>query len=402
MTLTLLVPLLLHALLACLALPVTLATVYLGTLTLLSARLARPQPRRRSLRFDVLVPAHDEAAVIERTVRSLVALDWPREGFRVMVIADNCTDTTAQLARDAGAWVIERSDDVRRGKGYALEFGIARSAADGVADAVVVVDADTVVTPNLLAACAARIEAGAEALQVRYGVLNPDDSVRTRLITIAYAAFHDVRSRARERLRASCGLRGNGMCLTHALLRRHPFQVYSLVEDLEYGILLGLAGVRVGYVDEASADAELISGGRAATTQRQRWEGGRLAVVRAYTGRLLADALRRRSWISLELAFDLLTLPLGYIGLQIVLLLGASVAVQLWLPGAGFYRWSLLAVALLAVLTLHVLRGWQLSGLGARALWDLLRAPAFILWKLWALLRHRGNARWIKTDRESR
>ncbi|RKP53785.1 glycosyltransferase [Pararobbsia silviterrae] len=394
--------LLLHGVLACVALPVTLATLYLSVLTLLSARLERPSPRQRTLRFDVLVPAHDEAAVIERTVRSLRAIDWPSDRMRVVVIADNCTDRTAQIARDAGATVIERTDATRRGKGYALEFGIAYSANQGAADAVAVVDADTIVTPNLLSGYAARIERGAQALQARYGVLNPNDSVRTRLITIGYAAFHDVRSRARERLRASCGLRGNGMCFTHALLRAHPFNVYSLTEDLEYGIRLGIAGVPVHYVDEASADAELVSGGRSATTQRQRWEGGRMAIVRAYTGRLLAHALRRRSWISFELALDLLTLPLGYVGLQIVVLLFASVVLQLLLPGAGFYGWSVLALALLAALTLHVLRGWQLSGLSARALLDLLRAPAFIVWKLVALLRHRANAHWTKTDRESR
>lgn len=393
---------LLHCVLACIALPVTLATLYLSVLTLLSARLERRLPQQRGLRFDILVPAHDEAAVIERTVRSLGELDWPSDCFRVVVVADNCSDDTAQLARAAGAMVIERTDPVRRGKGYALEYGIARSAADGVADAVVVIDADTVVTPNLLAGFAARIEVGAEALQARYGVLNPEHSVRTRLITIGYAAFHDVRSRARERLRASCGLRGNGMCLTHALLRRHPFKVYSLTEDLEYGVLLGLAGVRVRYVDEASVNGELISGGSSATTQRQRWEGGRMAIVRAYSGRLLAHALRRCSWVSLELAFDLLTLPLGYVGLQIVFLLFVSLAMQIILPGAGFYRWTFLALGLLVALTAHVLRGWRLSGLGKHALWDLLRAPAFIAWKLVALLRHRANAHWVKTDRESR
>ena len=158
----------LHLILFVIALPVTAATAYLGLLTLLSARLARPQPQRRDMRFDILVPAHNETAVIERTVRSLAAIDWPREHYRIIVIADNCTDDTAALARAAGAEVIERHDDQHRGKGYALEYGIARSAADGFAHAVAVIDADTEVTPNLLAACAARIEQGAAVMQVHY------------------------------------------------------------------------------------------------------------------------------------------------------------------------------------------------------------------------------------------
>lgn len=392
----------LHLILAIVAFPVTLATLYLGVLTLLSARLLCPRPRERTLRFDILVPAHNETAVIERTVRSLAAVDWPREHFRIVVIADNCSDDTAALARAAGARVIERQDDVRRGKGYALEYGIACSAADGFAQAVAVIDADTEVTPNLLSAYAARIEAGAEVMQVHYGVLNPNDSWRTRLITMAYGAFHAVRGRARERLRASCGLRGNGMCMTHALLREVPFNIHSMTEDLEYGIVLGLRGYRVVYIDEASADAELIASERGSRSQRQRWEGGRLAVVRAYVGRLLGQALRQPSWICLELAIDLLTLPLGYIVLQIVALGMAGGVAALLLPAAGLWAWPALALGLLAVLALHVLRGWQLSPLGPRALLDLARAPFFVLWKLYVLLRNRRNKHWIKTERDSR
>ncbi|OWT74806.1 MULTISPECIES: glycosyltransferase family 2 protein [unclassified Achromobacter] len=392
----------LHLLLAIVALPVTAATLYLAVLTLLSARLKVPRARQHDLRFDIIVPAHNETAVIERTVRSLLALDWPPENFRIIVIADNCDDDTAALARAAGAVVLERKDQHRRGKGYALEHGIAHSAADGRAHAVVVIDADTEVTPNLLAAFAARIEQGATVMQVHYGVLNPNDSWRTRMVTMAYGAFHAVRGRGRERLHASCGLRGNGMCMTHALLREVPFNIHSIAEDLEYGIVLGLHGHRVTYIDEASADAELIPSERGSRTQRQRWEGGRMMVVRAYTGRLLARALRQPSWICFELALDLLTLPLGYIVLQTGALLVAGTVAALLLPGAGLWTWPVLAAVLLVLLVCHVLRGWQLSPLGPRALLDLLRAPFFVIWKLYVLTRNRGNKSWIKTDRNSR
>ncbi|OZI30205.1 glycosyl transferase family 2 [Bordetella genomosp. 10] len=390
---------LLHLILAIIAFPVTVATGYLGVLTLLSARLPRPQPSRRDLCFDILVPAHNEAAVIERTLRSLANVDWPRKNFRILVIADNCTDDTADLARAAGATVLERHDEVHRGKGYALEYGIARSAADGRAHAVAVIDADTEVTPNLLSAYAARIEAGAAVMQVHYGVLNPEDSWRTRLVTMAYGAFHAVRGRGRERLRASFGLRGNGMCMTHELLREVPFNIHSMTEDLEYGIVLGLHGHRVVYIDEASADAELIASERGSRTQRQRWEGGRLGVVRAYTGRLLGQGLRQPSWLCIELAMDLLTLPLGYIVLQTAALLALGGLASLSMPGVGLWVWPLLAAVLLMVLALHVLRGWQLSPLGPRALLDLARAPFFVLWKLYIVIRNRGNEHWIRTDR---
>lgn len=388
---------LLHLVFFLIALPVTLACLYLAVMTLLSWRARPLPPSSRSLKFDVLVPAHNETEVIERTVRSLLAVQWPTDQFRVIVIADNCEDNTAELARRAGARVLERVDTQLRGKGYALAFGIDQSGADGFGDAVVVVDADTEVSPNLLEAYAQRIERGALAMQANYGVLNPDDSWRTRMITIAYGAFHAVRSRARERLGVSCGLRGNGMCLTRRLLAEHPFRVFSMTEDLEYGILLGLNGVRVAYVDEAAADAELLSSEQGSRSQRQRWEGGRFAVIRAYAGRLIRQGLARRDKIAFELGLDLLLLPLGYVGLQIGVLFLLSALATFWVPAMAF--WLLLSLALMSIVAVHVFRGWQLCPLGPRALLDLARAPFFIMWKLLVVVRNKSNKAWVKTTR---
>lgn len=392
--------LLLHLLLAILALPVLPAALYLAVLTLLSARLPQPALPQGKLRFDILVPAHNESLVIERTIRSLQRLDWPADRFRIVVIADNCDDDTAQLARASGVHVLERHDPTRMGKNHALRYGGAFSAADEGVDAIVVIDADTVVSPNLLHACASRIEQGAQAVQVRYGVLNPDESWRTRLLTIAYAAFHDVRSRARERLGVSAGLRGNGMCLTLELLRAQAFRTHTITEDLEYGIMLGLAGIRVHYVDEAYVKAEQTPSARGAHSQRQRWERGRLHVIRDYTGPLLANCWRQRSKLGLDLALDLLTLPLGYIGLLALVLLLASLGAHALLPSASLVVWAWAAVGAIAVLVLHTLRGWQLSPLGVVALLDLLRVPYFIVWKLGLWLAASAKGRWVRTMRE--
>lgn len=377
----------------------TLACGYLTLLTLLSGRMASPPASTRSLRFDIVVPAHNEAAVIVRTVRSLRALDWPADHFRILVVADNCDDDTAAIACAAGAHVIERTHSELRGKGHALEYAFAFSLAENACDAAVVVDADSEVTPNLLEAFAARLERGAQAVQARHDVLDAGLSWRTRLAAIAYAAQHSVRGRGRERLQVSCGLRGNGMCFARTLLREHPFRVYALAEDLEYGIVLGLAGIRVHYADEARANAEMAASAAGADSQRQRWEGGRFAALRRYLRPLLVRGLRRRDAVCLELAADLLALPLGYLALQVLLLFVLAAALSPWLPGAmAWLAWAgLLALALAA----HVLRGWQLSGLGPRALLDLARAPFFVAWKVWVLLRRRGNHAWIRTRRNS-
>jgi 1,2-diacylglycerol 3-beta-glucosyltransferase len=166
------------AALGLLAMPVLAASGYLFVLTLLSGRRAVPPAPPPRLRFDIIVPAHDEEGGIAATVESLLALDYPEALRHVVVVADNCTDATAERARAARAKVLVRTDVGKRGKGYALEYAFSQSLSDGWADAVVVVDADSEVSPNLLRAFSSRIEAGAPAVQAFYGVRNPAASWR--------------------------------------------------------------------------------------------------------------------------------------------------------------------------------------------------------------------------------
>jgi len=389
---------LVNLILFALALPATAVSLYLLTFTLLSRAPPAALRSSRRLRFDVIVPAHNEAAVIEGVVASLRKLDWPADGFRVLVVADNCTDATAVLARAAGAEVLERHDTERRGKGYALAFAFQASQARGWAYAVVVVDADTEVSANLLEAFAARIENGAAVIQAHYGVLNSQASWRTRLMAIAMASFHRVRSRAREWLQLSCGIRGNGWCITHRLLRQVPYRAFSLTEDIEYGIDLGLAGYRVRYADEAHVAATMVSGELAAGTQRQRWEGGRLRLIRSKTLSLLKAAKRPGGGVCLDLALDLLVLPLSYAAVNVALLIVVAGVALLWKPSMESWLWLGLGCGM--SLSFYVLRGWQLSGVGLRGLVDLSRAPFFVLWKMLLMLRARRSAEWVRTKRE--
>ncbi len=381
-----------------LALPATLVSLYLLWLTLLSGAQPAALRSSRRLRFDVIVPAHNEAAVIADVVANLRKLDWPAEGFRILVVADNCTDATAELARAAGAEVLERHDLKRRGKGHALDFAFKASQAHGWAYAVVVVDADSRVSPNLLEAFAARIENGAKAIQAHYDVLNAQDSWRTRLMAIALAAFHRLRSRARERMQVSCGIRGNGWCITHRLLHQVPYKAFSLTEDLEYGIELGLAGYRVHYADDAQVAGMMVSEEQAARTQRRRWEDGRFQLIRSQTWPLLRAAAGSGGGVCLDLALDLLVLPLSYVAVNIAVLIVLASVALLWEPSMDV--WLTLGFACGTILLMYVLRGWQLSGVGMRGLVDLVRAPFFVAWKLLVMLRAHASTEWIRTKRE--
>lgn len=385
--------------LCALAVPVVACSAYLLMLALASRKpFAASSPDAPRTRFDVIVPAHDEALGIARTVASLRSIAYPKEMFRVVVVADNCSDDTAARAAEAGAVVWERRSPLR-GKGQALAFAFERSRAEGFADAVVVIDADTEASPNLLIAFDAKLSRGAFALQAYDGVLNAQAHWRTQLMTLGFALVHAVRASARDRLGLSAGLHGNGMCFTHALLAAHPHQASSVVEDLEFGLQLAQAGVRVHYVGEASVLAQMPTADEASRTQRQRWEAGRKQLARKFGWTFLARGVAERRPLLVDTGLELLVPPLSN------LVAGALVGLALSAAyGAFTHHWAPLApfaFALFALAT-YVVRGWQLSGLGFSGARALAFAPLYMGWKWLSARRGREASRgeWVRTARE--
>jgi 1,2-diacylglycerol 3-beta-glucosyltransferase len=384
------------------ALPVLAASMYLAALALLARRKAPPRGCVPRLKFDVVIPAHNEEAGISATVGSALGVDYPRRLFRVVVVADNCSDATAERALTAGSEVLVRRAPRNRGKGQALAYALDKCLTEGFADVIVVVDADTVVSDNLLSALAARFERGAAAVQADYRVGNVHSSWRTRLMNLAFTGFHSVRSLARERLGVSCGLRGNGMAFTTDTLHSVPYGAFSIVEDLEYGIALGRAGIRVEYMPEATVSAEMCHGEHNSRSQRRRWESGRSMLARRYARALLIESWHRRDRVLLDLALDLLVLPVA----QVVALiftgsaicavassLDRSIRLAPWL-----WYFSTIGVAT------YVGRACALSGTGLRGVLDLVWAPAYIVWKLTLPFRTKRLREhdWIRTTRETR
>ncbi len=370
---------------------------YLGFLSVL-ARVPRAQAYGGArTRFVLVVPAHDEEAGIAATVQSALAVDYPAELRKVLVVADNCSDSTAARARAAGALVLERQNKELRGKGYALELAFEHVARENLGDAVVVIDADSLASPNLLRSFDALVVRGEEAAQAEYGVRNPQASWRTRLMTVALAMFHRTRSLGRERLGLSCGLRGNGMCFTMPLLAKVPHKAYGLVEDLEYGILLGKNGVRVAYATDTWVLGEMVSGGKAAVSQRKRWESGR-AQQRAMVRPLIGAALAKRSAMLMDLAMDVIVPPLATLGIVLFVftLLEAAIWALSGYPAPGMYLWAFGWLCLF----LYVVRGMQHSGLGFGAVTALAYAPIYVLWKLTFARVSKREKTWVRTARE--
>lgn len=364
-----------------------------GSLLLLALSLGALLPPRRHTgapargRLAIIVPAHDEAAGIARTVRNLRQAAAADGNAFVVVIADNCSDATATVAAACGVDVLERHDAALRGKGHALDFAF-RTLADA-ADYFLIIDADSEIADGFLAALRRGFGSGAEALQSRYTVLNADDSLRTRLMEVALTAFNVVRPRGRSALGLSAGLFGNGFALATTLLQRLPYSAGSVVEDLEYHLLLAQNAVRVDYLDDATVRGEMPSGGSGARTQRARWEGGRLHMMRVHLPRLAA-ALLRGEGHAFEPALDLLLLPLSW---------HLSLLAVLLLPGAS----RIYALIAIAIVGLHVLAALIVGRLSWRHLTALFSVPFYIAWKLLLLpltlaSAKRGSA-WVRTAR---
>jgi 1,2-diacylglycerol 3-beta-glucosyltransferase len=383
-----------------LAAQAALAAVWVYLLALLAAARPAPAPDGSDAdmpRVAVLVPAHDEGSGVRPTVASLLALDWPRDRLDVVVIADNCTDDTAAHAAASGARVLERRDPGRPGKGRALAWAIER-LRDERPDAVVLVDADCTVTPNLLRAFASRwsAEPPVRAVQCRYLVANPDAAPAAAARAAAFALAADVRTMGKDRLGLSCGLLGTGMGFTWELLSEHPWDAYGLAEDVEQHLALVLAGERVRYVAEAAVMSAMPTSANGALGQQSRWEAGKATLVRRWTPRLVAAGLRERDAGRVHAGLELLVPPRSLLAAATAASAGAGMVL-----GRGPRR---AAAALAAAQVVFVAGGMRRAGVPRAAWRGLALAPALVVGKagIYArVLAGRGPRSWVRTERDA-
>ncbi len=377
-----------------------LAVTYLLALTVAAALAPRrtpPRPGQPDHRFLVLVPAHNEEKLLPDLLTSLQALEYPPALYEVHVVADNCTDHTANLARQAGAVVHERHDDALRGKGYALQWLVERlaPAVDG-RDAAVILDADSVVSADFLRVMDTRLLRGERAIQGYYAVRSPDRSWPVGLRYAALAAIHYLRPLGRSLLGGSAGLKGNGMVLAWDLVRRFHWSA-ALTEDIEFHLGLLLAGERVTFAPDAIVWAEMPVSLAGAQSQNVRWERGRLEMVRRYVPRLLQQAWRRRSFALFDAAVEQIMPPFSILVAATVLALAAALLL-------GSRVGAVLGAALLLGEAAYILTGLILARAPWRVYLALLLAPVFVVWKVWLYLRvllGRDRQGWLRTARNT-
>jgi hypothetical protein len=338
------------------------------------------------------VPARDEEASIAATLASLHGLEYPAEQVQIVVVADNCADRTAAVARAAGALVWERTGG-EHGKGAALAWGLARIGPE--VDAVVIVDADCVAAPNLLAAIEGLLQTGAAAVQVAYGAANPDASVVAALRHASLALVDGVRPLGKTTLGLSAGLFGTGMAFSRDVLARRPWTARSLAEDQEHHLALVAGGERVVFTMETAVMSAMPTSLRRSRSQQLRWDAGRAELIRTWTPRLLRSGLRRRDLAQMHAAIEPLVPPQSL--LLALNAAGCLLAVRARPTVRG------LAVANAAGQAAYVLGGLAVMRAPAPVWRALAFAPALAVWKLGLLARlwlGRGPTTWVRTERE--
>jgi cellulose synthase/poly-beta-1,6-N-acetylglucosamine synthase-like glycosyltransferase len=348
-------------------------------------------------RVAVLIPAHNESAVIAATVDGL--LQQLEAGDELLVVADNCTDDTASLAASAGARVIEREDREKIGKGHALHFGM-KHLEPTPPDVVAIIDADCEAVPGAISRLSSLCAASGNPVQSCYLLRAPEDSgLNLRIAELAVVLKNLVRPLGARVFGMPSQLTGSGMAIPWELVFSVNFATSDIVEDLKIGVEYTKIGHPVQFDPDSRVNSVFPSSDAAAKTQRTRWEHGHLNMIATEFPRTALVAVRRRDYHLLWLCMDMAVPPLS---LLIMLLLGLLVAGAVAALTLDIYSPLASASAVSLIFTFTLLIVWYRWGRQTISLRELLQLPVYVLSKLGIYLRFikRRETKWIRTDRD--
>jgi cellulose synthase/poly-beta-1,6-N-acetylglucosamine synthase-like glycosyltransferase len=363
----------------------------------LAGRSSLPTAQGPLPNLAVLVPAHNEAMGIDQTLATIMP-QLPENG-QIIVIADNCTDTTAAVARQAGAKVIERHNPQLRGKGYALDFGI-QHLANHPPEVVVFVDADCNLLPGSLHALAQQTQIRQRPCQAVYLMEKPQQpSTKDGISALAFRVKNLVRPLGLWRLGQPCLLTGTGIALPWSSISQVDLASGHIVEDMKLGLDLALAGYAPQLCPPAQVLSRLPEGEQAATTQRTRWEHGHLKVMLEYAPKLFGQTLAQRRLDLLALGLEISILPISLLVIVALTMLGitglGSWLTQNWLP---FQTTAIATAAIGSAISL----AWLRFGRADLSLKQLVSIPFYLLWKIPLYLQFlvKPQQDWVRTERD--
>ncbi|WP_343604256.1 glycosyltransferase family 2 protein [Roseateles sp.] len=384
---------------ALLVLPALLLLVQI----VLALRQPPPLPAQpRPARIAVLIPAHNEGHGVRATIMQTLSQLGPDD--RVLVVADNCNDDTAAQARLVGAEVVERHDAERRGKGYALDFGVRHlemlAQHEGHSpDVVLVLDADCVLSPGLIPRVAGLAQAHGRPVQASYLMHAPTPGLKARVAEFAMRVKNLARSRGMFRLGLPCQLLGTGMAFPWAVALRAPLASGHLAEDMQLGVRLARDGTPPLFCEDVLVTSVFAASQEGERSQRTRWEHGHLSLLVGEGPKLLWEALRRGRLAQAMLVMDMLVPPLALLaGLLVV----ATLAQAIWALLTGWVAGLVLALLGVAALLVAIVAARHRFAAELIGLGELLKAPVYVLAKLPIYLSFvvRRQTEWVRTKRD--
>lgn len=345
----------------------------------------------------ILIPAHDEILGIKKTIDTLKP--QLRQEDQLVVIADNCSDGTAELSRKLGATVVERHNLEHRGKGYALDFGRA-FLADAPPEVVMIIDADCEVHPGTVAEATLLAHKSQSPVQVT-NLLSPParPSLKDQLSSFAFTVRTLVRPNGISRLGLPLTLHGTGMAFPWSIFKGLPLANSNLVEDMQLSLDLLLEGHSPRLCRSGRVTGVLPSQSGAAAQQRKRWEHGHLSTLVNQSPRLLKAAWQQKRLPLVAATLDLCIPPLA---LLVLLWAGLTTVALLWGAIQGQWLPSLVLLLQGMLLSSSILLVWMKYCRAQLPLTALLAVPFYIFWKIpiYFSFLFRPQKGWVRTSRE--
>lgn len=350
------------------------------------------------IKFKVLIPAHNEEVVIDSTLNDLK--EKLNNSQNIVVVADNCTDATAEIARSIGVQVIERHEPNLRGKGYALDYGLNYLKSEPP-DVVVFVDADCKVSQGAIEQLTRKAASTVRPVQGTYLMAKSNNpSPKASVSAFAFKVKNLVRPYGLSKLGQACLLTGTGMAFPWKVINSVDIANSHIVEDMKLGFDLSIAGYPPIFCPQSNITGYLPQEVQTAKWQRTRWEHGHLETLLTYVPLLLKAAFKQKRFDLFVSALDLCVPPLS---LLVIAWLGTTIFS--FVTGLLLGIWTPAIVLSLAgsLLSIAILSAWAKFGRSDLPFLQLLSIPFYILWKipLYFQFLVKRQKTWVRTKRDS-
>ena len=345
----------------------------------------------------VIIPAHNEEKVIGETLKTITP--QLKLSDKLIVIADNCSDRTAEIAREMGVIVKEREDQNKRGKGYVLDYGL-KCLANNPPDIVIFIDADSIVYPQAISILTEKAVVSCKPIQALYLMETPPQPTPKDYISaFAFKVKNLVRPLGLSNLQQPCLLTGTGMAFPWKVISSNNLASGNIVEDMKLGIDLAIAGYPPQFCPAAQITGRLPQKGETATTQRTRWEHGHLQTLLTYVPLLFKESIKQKKLGLFILGLDLAIPPL-------------SLLVFTWLVLSIVSLLTMIVMSIEIPFILSIISGLMIMGAISTAwikfgkeelpLRTLIKVPLYILWKIPLYFKFllKKESQWIRTERD--